>query len=128
NWLQAGLDDVVADNQNLEIKLDDMVVVEYTAAGRTRVWVARVLRLFAVGDQLEVHLYEVPVGERFGPWTRRPWKPLEGKIEFVSRSDVLCVAELGDSALTAASCELLAALGVFQDQPRGDKSMPGRRL
>ncbi|CAE8623312.1 unnamed protein product, partial [Polarella glacialis] len=128
NWLQEGLDDVVADNQKLEIKLDDMVVVEYTAAGRTRVWVARVLRLFAVGDQLEVHLYEVPVGERFGPWTRRPWKPLEGKIELVSRSDVLCVAELRDSALTAASCELLAALGVFQDQPRGDKSMPGRRL
>ena len=87
---------------------------------------AKIIRLFEVGGQAELDLYEVPSGERFGPWLRRPWFPL-GKLVVVPRAEILCTVDLVDRALTAGSLEKLEALGIrVSGQFHDEKLLPGR--
>ena len=90
------------------IAFHDMVAVELRAA--KRVQIAKVIRVFDVGLQLEVDLYEIPTGERCGPWARRPLLPV-GCIAVLPQAEVLCVVDMVDKALIAGSLEKLEAFG-----------------
>ncbi len=94
--------------------------------GKRRVSVAKVERVFAVGEQVEVKLYEVPLGSRFGPWHRRVWTPTELANEILPFSDIITVAELEHGALSLRTLELLAASGVSVGSVGKEKSLPGR--
>jgi len=72
---------------------------DYVAARmRSRVHVCRIERLLGA-TQLEVVKFEVPRGQRYGPWTRRPWRAIIGHAgeagkEVIPESDVLVHVEL----------------------------------
>ena len=79
-----------------------------------------------MGSQVEVDLYEVAAGERYGPWSRRPWTPV-GKAVVIPKSEVLCHVDLHEHALTAGALERLEALGVIASgKIRDEKILPGR--
>jgi hypothetical protein len=122
-WILEGTEDSAV-TAKTEFKRDCWIAVETVLGGRSRVFVARVLKVFEVGAQLEVALHTVPQGQRYGPWIRRPWEPSETKI--VSTSEVLCFVELEHKALTASSLESLSKAGVSMTQPLLEKSFPGR--
>ena len=88
-----------------------------------RVSVARILRVFDIGDQLEILLFEVPSGERFGPWSRRPWCPLDVAAEQIPFSDVLCKVSLENGVLTTDSLDKLAHRGVKLSSFGREKTM-----
>ena len=50
--------------------------------------VARITEQYEVGEQLEVQLFAVPTGERYGPWERCPWEPLVDSRYVIARSEV----------------------------------------
>jgi hypothetical protein len=110
------------------VVIGDFIVFETLIARKPRIQVARVIRIFEVGDQLEVLPYLVPAGDRYGPWTRRPWHPEEEKV-IIARPEVLCVISLQERALTAGSLEKLAACGVNIDSHNRDqKALPARTV
>jgi hypothetical protein len=111
--------------KKVELKIDMTVAVEIEIQARSRVLVAKIKRIFEVGDQLAVDLYTVPLGQRFGPWERRPWELLETKQ--ISRSEVICQVELVNRALSGESLERMAALGINIAQPLADMSLPAYR-
>jgi hypothetical protein len=112
------------DSVAVPVTVHDFVAVELR--GSKRVQIAKVNRVFEVGAQLEVDLYEVPAGERYGPWSRRPWLPV-GRVAVIPRAEVLSVVDLVDRALTAGSLEKLEALGVtVSGKIRDEKLLPGR--
>ena len=94
-----------------------------------RVYVCRIERL--LGDtQLEVVKFEVPHGQRYGPWARRPWRATIGRAgeagkEVIPASDVLLHVELADEALTVRSLERLTAAGLdLTGAPHLEASLP----
>ena len=94
-----------------------------------RVHVCRIERL--LGDtQLEVVKFEIPHGQRYGPWTRRPWRATIGHAgeagkEVIPTADVLIHVELSDEALTVRSLERLAAAGLdLTGVPHLEASLP----
>ena len=107
--LDERFEEIVAAAPQL-IAFHDMVAVELRAA--RRVQIARVIRVFDVGLQLEVDLYEIPTGDRYGPWAHRPWLPV-GRTAVIPQAEVLCVVDLVDKALTAGSLEKLEARREF---------------
>jgi hypothetical protein len=112
------------DTPSLPMTVHDMIAVELR--GSKRVQIAKVVRVFEVGSQVEVDLYEVAAGERYGPWLRRPWTPI-GKAVVVPKNEVLCHVDLHEHALTAGSLERLEALGVIASgKIRDEKLLPGR--
>ena len=112
----------LADAPALPLTAGDHVALELK--NQKRIQVAKIIRLFEVGGQAELDLYEVPSGERFGPWLRRPWFPL-GKMVVVPRSEILCTVDLADRALTSGSLEKLEAFGIqLSGQFRDDRMLP----
>ena len=76
-------------------------------------------------------LFEVPLGSRLGPWTRRPWavkldRTTNAVIKQVfANSEILCLVELRLGALTQRSLELLSAAGVdVSPVPTLDSTLP----
>ena len=126
-WLQEGWDELFEEAQKLELKVGSFVAVEKLVAGKSRIHIGRITKVFTVGDQVEVSLYAVPTGERYGPWERRPWEPLD-QTEVVGNADCLCEVELVNKALTRHSIELLSSIGVIMTTPQADKTLPGRRI
>ena len=109
---------------------DPLAPGDFVAAlfGR-RVHVCRIERL--LGDtQLEVVRFEIPHGQRYGPWTRRPWRATIGHAgeagkEVIPTADVLIHVELSDEALTVRSLERLAAAGLdLTGVPHLEASLP----
>ena len=76
HWLQEDQEELFEAQAHQELEPKDFVAIDVVISGRSSVHVARVMRFFEVGDQIEVQLHAVPAGSRFGPWERRPWKPL----------------------------------------------------
>lgn len=124
-WAQHDLREDV--DAHVTFKVGDMVVVEHALGNNKRCSVARVERVFNTGAQAEVKLFEVALGDRFGPWTRRKWMPVDGPYEVVAFVDIVCAAELEHSALSARTLELLAAAGVPLHIAKS-KSLPQRVL
>ena len=115
----------------LSLTHGDFVAVEFNISRNTRVYVARVERVYREQELLEVTLYRVPVKSRFGPWQRRPWEIWQddGKVrkETLPSSEVLCKVSLSNGALTQESLETLGKLGVpTGTQPSRDASLPSR--
>ena len=82
-----------------------------------RVFVARVETFNAEQRQATVVLFEVPKGERYGPWHRRRWEvrtDSSGAVvkETIPYAEILTTVELQAGALTQRSLELLSAAGV----------------
>ena len=95
------------------LTIGDYVAVDTALGGKARrVSVARILRYFDTGDQLEILMFEVPSGERHGPWSRRPWCPLDVAAEQVPLSDVLCKVIIENGVLTTNSLDKLQHNGV----------------
>ena len=102
----------------------DMIVTARCQGKRSWVQVAKVDSIYEVGDQLGVMWYEVPQGQRFGPWRRRPWQPapISGQpSDIIARSEVLLKVELQNDALTADALVTLASFGVATAEPTRDK-------
>ena len=99
-----------------------------------RVFICRVIRTFVANAMVEVNMMSVPLTDRFGPWNRRRWDitvDAQGapQIEVVPQSECLCLVELNEGALSDASLEELALLGVpVGVLPHRDKTIPGRIL
>ena len=114
----------LAETPTLPLTAGDHVALELKS--QKRVQVGKIVRLFEVGGQAELDFFEVPAGERYGPWLRRPWFPL-GKLVVVPRAEILCTVDLADRALTAGSLEKLEALGIrVSGQFHDEKLLPGR--
>lgn len=121
------LQDEIIDAPAEPLAVGDFVAVELKVNRIQRIKVAKIQRIFEVGDQLEVLPHEVPPGDRFGPWSRRPWHP-EAATIVVPRNEVLCTVDLRDRALTPGSLEKLEALGVQVSAVlRDDKTLPPRQ-
>ena len=109
-----------------------LVVAEISIGGHVRIHVCRVRRTFPANAQLEVEVWHVAPSERYGPWTRRLWSPLlnsdgSQKVEVIPVSEVICLAELCDHALTPSCLELLVSKGVpVEGQPRRESAIPPR--
>ena len=82
-------DEVEDDLVQIVDVIGDFVVFETLITRKPRTQVVRITRIFEVGEQLEVLPYLVPAGERYGPWTRRPWHPEENKV-IIAKPEVLC--------------------------------------
>mgnify|MGYP001325550184 FL=1 len=114
----------LSENPSLPLSAGDHVALELKS--QKRVQVGKIVRLFDVGGQAELDLLEVPAGERFGPWLRRPWFPV-GKLVVVPRAEILCTVDLADRALTSGSLEKLETFGIkVSGQFRDDRMLPGR--
>ena len=118
-------EEVAETAKKVEVKLGMFVAVELEIQARSRVLIGKIKRVFEVGDQLEVELFAVPLGQRFGPWERRPWELLETKQ--VARNEIICAVELVNKALTGESLERMAAFGINIAQPLADMGLPAYR-
>ena len=120
------LQDEIVDAPREPLAVGDYIVMETLVGRKPRVKVSKIIRIFEVGDQLEVLPHEVPAGERFGPWSRRPWHP-EAASTVIPRNEALCAVDLIDRALTNGSLEKLEALGIqISAVARDDKTLPAR--
>ena len=112
----------------------DLVAIEIRHHGQLRIYVARVERTYQGSSLVQVQLFRVPSSERYGPWQRRRWELWGDDTgqpykETLSRNEVLCRVELVDAALSYASLERLAALGVLVgDMPSRDATLPPRTV
>ena len=109
----------------LSLKLGDFVAVAPKTSQYHRIHVGRVERTYPEQQLAEVALYHVPSSYRFGPWENRHWELWTDssgalKRETVTSSEVICLVNLVEGALSQESLEKLTAAGI----PTG--RMPGR--
>lgn len=71
-------------------------------------------------------LFEVPPGERFGPWSRRPWRPVEVANEQIPYSDIIMKVKVTEGVLTTDSLDGLAHKGVNVHTGGKEKLFPAR--
>jgi hypothetical protein len=105
----------------------DMVALRW----HNRVHVSRVDRVFTGNTQVEVTVYEIAQGDRFGPWSRRPWKVKTTEAtgapvkEVVEAHDIIIRVDLQQGALSQHSLEKLAAAGLdLSGVPRLEATLP----
>ena len=110
-----------------DLAVGDFIAVETLIDSKLRTVVAKIQRLFQVGSQAEVQLYEIPSTDRFGPWTRRIWVPKPG-YEQISFTEIICKVELQNGALTARSLEVLHQNGVPIEAAGKEKALKTRQL
>ena len=93
--------------------------------------VARIVQTYQANGYANVEIWSVTASDRFGPWNRRQWSVLTdehgARYEIVPESEILCKVELEESALSSASLERLALLGVpVTGAIKHDSAIPGR--
>ena len=115
-----------------DVKVGSFVAVR-SSLGRNapRVHVGRIERVFLAQKQFEVTLFEIPLGSRLGPWTRRPWAVKLDRVtqavikQIFAYGEILSPVELQHGALTTRSLELLSAVGVdVSPVPTLDSTLP----
>ena len=79
--------------------------------------------VYEVGGQYGVQWFEVPRGERYGPWRRRPWHAAAHAAgrDVISREEVLAKVELHNDALLVDTLATLATFGLAVSEPTRDK-------
>ena len=119
-------EDLTEEDMTHDYQIGNMVAAEIKIAGQQRVCVCRVEKLFEVGAQAELTVFEVPNRERYGPWVRRPWhvRMVNEAVhrEQVPLSEIICPVDLREQALTADSVEQLSKHGVNVDIVGKEKS------
>ena len=58
--------------EETQAQIGDLLAIELIRGQASRIHLAHVLDVYTTGEQLRVKLLEVPKGERYGPWSRRP--------------------------------------------------------
>lgn len=124
-WVQVDLQED-SENTELSYQVGDFVVYKRPSG---RLHVGCITRSFSVGQQLEVSAYEVPARERFGPWSRRPWTPLEAsgggpQLDIISVVDVVLKAALQERALSQRTLEQLLAAGIPLPEVKSSSILP----
>lgn len=121
-------DGSLPDPQGARYATGDFVMFRLPGSGlKPKVHVGMVERFFAVGSLVHLVVYEVPKGERYGPWERRPWRALESlaggpETITIEVAELVCKVDLKDSCLTADSLGTLASLGVYTKEPTMEKA------
>lgn len=111
-------DDMIAEVEH-HLHVGIMVMIPY----KNRLHVARVDQLFETGQQAEVTVFEVPQGERYGPWNRRPWLPVDANKLTIPLNEVIVIAELDNKALTSKTLDLLVSKGYRLVEPTKEKGL-----
>jgi len=110
--------------ESLDLQRGDYVVVAQTHGRRSWAQVALIDSVYEVGGQYGVQWFEVPQGERYGPWRRRPWHAVPvgaAGRDVVSKDEVLVKVELQNDALSADTFATLATFGLAVSEPTRDK-------
>ena len=117
----------------VDLKVNDFVAIELRTGPKPQVHVARIVQTFQANGYANVEVWSVSPSDRFGPWNRRQWSVLTGehgaRYEVIPECEILTKVDLEDGALSSASLERLALLGVPISGPiKHDSAIPGRPL
>jgi len=123
---EIAVEDLRPELAETSFSLGDYLVFETQLSGRPRTTVGKILRVHAVGSQLEVQRFEVPEHERFGPWLRRPWTPADLAPEMISFQEVIAKVDMTDGVLTTDDLSALEHQGVAATASGREKLLPGR--
>ena len=110
--------------EEMDLHQGDFVVAARTPGRRSWAQVAMIDATYEVGGQFGVQWYEVPRGERYGPWRRRPWHAAAHAAagrDVITREEILLKVDLQDDALTADDLAILATFGIAVSEPTRDK-------
>ncbi|CAE8584543.1 unnamed protein product [Polarella glacialis] len=119
-YANQGDEDMQTDTH--DYKVGEFVLVDLPSGRGSAVHVCKIVQLFQVGEQAQVSVYEVPNGERYGLWRRRPWK-VTGAIEVVGLAEILMSTDLINDALPARTLDLLAPFGINVSEPNKEKTL-----
>jgi hypothetical protein len=104
---------------SISYALGDSVIIHF----ETRLHVAKIVKVYEVGEQCEVQVFEVPSGERYGPWNRRPLHPRDAAPIVIAMSDVIQKVPFTGKALTSRSIDKLATAGYMTLEPTKEKGL-----
>ena len=106
------IEDLRPEAQATSSHVGTYLVYDRQLQGKPRTAVGKVTRVFVVGDQLEIQLFEVPTHERFGPWLRRPWAPADCEPEVITFKEVIAKVDLQNGVLTQDDLDSLEHQGI----------------